>query len=447
MSRSIGLPMALPGFVDQLAKAIEACKAHGPGDAIVDRPVSSTIGHLRLMLQETGGEEVTLLVAGEGLSYKGRAPIPASRAVSAVTEFLRRWSAAGIRLLGDATADEVGALLRIANGPEGQHLEDLAALARMCDRAGCRRVGLVAAAQKPRPTGSARKRTVGVEGIRAVISKTFAGISDGQSIDLGRMRDCADAILAVLDMAVRGGQIGLDLSRGTAEDPLAVDHAIRVSGLTMIAARAMSAGPELVGRLGVAALLHDVGRILLPFDPNGFEGTRTGCASDERIEHTVYGAEYLLSHEHVDPLCVAVAFGHHTPIGMDGGPTTSHQHVPSRFTQLVRIADLFEERTAPGPTRGAQNPEDAYRSLLTDEPGLDAGLVRRFVEANGLHPIGALVGLGAGVTARVVRQTAKPDAPIVRVVDPGRTKARSGALVDLSRRLAVKAKFLEPVAS
>jgi hypothetical protein len=45
----------------------------------------------------------------------------------------------------------------------------------------------------------------------------------------------------------------------------------------------------------------------------------------------------------------------------------------------------------------------------------DSALLRRFIEVNGIYPVGSLVKLSTGEQARVVKQTPTPLSPVIRI--------------------------------
>lgn len=437
-ARASDLPLAAMGLVEQLAATFVACRLHGADHGSVRRPVAAILGNLTLLLQDCRTDRVALLVTDGGLTFRGRTPIPSTVPASRVLEVLRQWQAAGLGFMAGATEDELATLLHMLVQPPAG-VDDLTTLARAAAGTGCRRVGLIP------PAGSARRPTqpsVDFTRVFEEVSDALVGIAAGRPLEMPRFASCAGAILSGIDNAAQVEGTVLDLSRREVDDPLGAHHAVRVCALTMSTARRMTRDESQVERIGLAALLHDVGRTLLPIEQLRGHG---GSAPDveELPEHASLGAEVLMGHEGIDPLCVAVAFGHHRLPTGGGLPWTAHEHRTSRLTQLVRIADLFETMTARTDRREPLAPSEAYRALTAVDRGVDLGLLRRFVEANGIHPLGALVQLSSGEVARVVRQTRAPDQPIVRVLAAGRSGAPRGGLVDLSRTRGGSARFIK----
>jgi hypothetical protein len=110
------------------------------------------------------------------------------------------------------------------------------------------------------------------------------------------------------------------------------------------------------------------------------------------------------------------AFGHHRTRGEQAYPKTAHQHRLGTVSEMIKLCDVYEALTAARPYKEAMPPIRAYRIMIGMADAFDRRLLRRFIEVIGAYPSGQLVELGTGEQARVIRQTADPFAPTVRVI-------------------------------
>jgi len=133
--------------------------------------------------------------------------------------------------------------------------------------------------------------------------------------------------------------------------------------------------------------------------------------------HAEFGAEILLDHHDADPLAVASAFGHHRGRDGSGYPRTQHEHQVSLVTSIVKICDIYEALTAARPYKQPTSPIRAYRVMLAMGDRLDRTLLRRFIECNGVYPVGQLVELLDGRMAVVRTPTSDLLRPVVAIVD------------------------------
>jgi hypothetical protein len=153
-----------------------------------------------------------------------------------------------------------------------------------------------------------------------------------------------------------------------------------------------------------AALLHDVGHMLLPREIQGMPEPLL----DERgkavfRQHPFAGARALFALG-APPLWVAAALEHHRGVDGAGYPSLGTKDPPHELVRLVSLANFFDRRRTL--LRGQQDePEDAVRRAAALEGRyFDRKTLRRFCRALGVYPPGTTVQLTdeqAAVVARV----------------------------------------------
>jgi len=105
-------------------------------------------------------------------------------------------------------------------------------------------------------------------------------------------------------------------------------HVTNVCILTMSQAETLGFTGEHLHQIGVASLLHDVGKIFIP---------------DEIIEtHTVKGARYLMGIDGIPKLAVLSALEHHLKYDGSGYPSIKGGWRPNIASQLISVADVFD---------------------------------------------------------------------------------------------------------
>jgi HD-GYP domain-containing protein (c-di-GMP phosphodiesterase class II) len=119
-------------------------------------------------------------------------------------------------------------------------------------------------------------------------------------------------------------------------------HVTNVCILTMSLAEFVGFKGEHLHRIGVASLLHDIGKIFISDEILSKRGVLT---PDERktIEtHTVKGARYLMGIEGIPKLAVLAALEHHQKFDGNGYPSIKGGWTPNITSQLISIADVFD---------------------------------------------------------------------------------------------------------
>jgi putative nucleotidyltransferase with HDIG domain len=195
-------------------------------------------------------------------------------------------------------------------------------------------------------------------------------------------------------------------------------HMVNVSILMMGQARALGIDGPLLREFGLAALMHDIGKVRTPLEVLNKPDKLTDEEFVIMKRHVVDGAEILRGTPDVPALAPIVAFEHHLRIDGTGYPHGVNRPTLNLGTMLCGIADVYDAMRS---QRAYQQsyPTDRILQVLKRNDGaqFDQHLVRRFVQLLGIYPVGNFVRLNTGEVA-VVRQIHAPDPyrPQVRVI-------------------------------
>jgi HD-GYP domain-containing protein (c-di-GMP phosphodiesterase class II) len=448
-------PARVVDLVDELVVALTNRRIYHADHPRVASSVQSLASTLERLLAASGATQLEIGSA-EGTLFDGAEPLlGASLVARRITEPLDALSSGGLWFRRGATARDFVALCDVLGARPGafrSHVEANEALARD----GAAAVRLLS--ERTVDVGTERERS----GPAAPAPPALSSGTGARLLDLDLPLDLyADVVDGLQDLTVkvcRGESFGLEPPRGYVErileklredaksmfsvtryeqyDAFTFGHSIRVCVLALHFARTLTRDEDLLQRIGVAALLHDVGKAWVPFEILHAKGRLTPAERREMNKHTVYGGEMLLGVDDADPLSVAVAFGHHR--GEDGA---GYPRLPARTRQsdvlkIVKICDVYEALTSVRPYKPRMSPLRAYRIMMSMTGHFDGYLLRRFVETVGVFPVGSRVRLHTGETARVAAQTGQLDRPVVDVetVEGDRVRATEGEFrLDLSR--------------
>jgi putative nucleotidyltransferase with HDIG domain len=186
-------------------------------------------------------------------------------------------------------------------------------------------------------------------------------------------------------------------------------HMVNVSILTMGQARGLGMEGGALRQLGLAALLHDIGKVKTPAEILNKTEQLTDKEFDILRRHTVDGAEILRTTPDVPALAPVVAFEHHLRADGTGYPRGVSRPQLNVATMLCGISDVYDAMRSQRVYQQAF-PTDRILAVLQKNDGtqFDQNLVRRFVQLVGIYPAGNLVRLDTGETA-VVTKTYAPD--------------------------------------
>jgi HD-GYP domain-containing protein (c-di-GMP phosphodiesterase class II) len=133
--------------------------------------------------------------------------------------------------------------------------------------------------------------------------------------------------------------------------------------------------------IGVASLLHDVGKIFVPEEILNKPGALTPEERRTIETHTVKGARYLMGIEEIPKLAVLAALEHHQKYDGNGYPSIKGGWTPNITSQMISVADVFDAMRS---RRSYQEPipQSKIEGVLTKGSGTSFNpvLVDRFLK-------------------------------------------------------------------
>lgn len=217
-------------------------------------------------------------------------------------------------------------------------------------------------------------------------------------------------------------------------DPDTAHHSVNVATLALFMAHRLGFDRDFMATLGVAALMHDIGKTRIPHEILNKPGTLTRAERAAVEQHPIHGAEMLRNQARRSRLAMVVAFEHHANHDLSGYPRLTTKTRPHVLARLVQIADVFDAATSPRRTyRRPQAPEVAMKAILAGAGTVyDPVLARMFVEEMGAYPVGTVVELDGGALAAVRRPgRMSPTRPLVGIIDPRATPPAVVSMLDL----------------
>jgi HD-GYP domain-containing protein (c-di-GMP phosphodiesterase class II) len=223
------------------------------------------------------------------------------------------------------------------------------------------------------------------------------------------------------------------LSKATHE--YVVTHSLNVSILSALIGIYMGYDSEKLFLLVRAALLHNIGMTALPSDLIYQEEEMS--AKDRMLirTHPLHGYRMLKDDLKVEPAAANSALTHHEHWDGTGYPRGAKGTEIDEFSRVIGVADSFSAMIVDREYRKKFTSYDAMRQILSETGRkFDPLVVKAFVEAMSLYPIGTRVVLNNGCAGIVVesRDSAKLR-PVLKLLvnEEGINISKRNALVDL----------------
>ncbi|OPY62902.1 MAG: Cyclic di-GMP phosphodiesterase response regulator RpfG [Syntrophorhabdus sp. PtaU1.Bin002] len=125
-------------------------------------------------------------------------------------------------------------------------------------------------------------------------------------------------------------------------DEYTFTHSTNVCILNLAQSMALGIKDELLHDIGVAAMLHDTGKIFVPEEVLNKTGKLTDDEWEMIREHPQRGAEYLIDNSGIPPLAAVVAYEHHMQYDYSGYPKVSKDWRQNLCSQMTAVSDFFD---------------------------------------------------------------------------------------------------------
>lgn len=265
---------------------------------------------------------------------------------------------------------------------------------------------------------------------------------DQQKIDYLELRF---TLTNVIEWLLTSGQNLLSLLNIKRYDKSTYNHSLGVSILAMYFSSRLGFSHDDILDIGIAALLHDVGKLYI----SRAILNKKGRLEEEEFEavksHVILGTEILLAYtDSIGILPAVAAFEHHLRYDLKGYPKLFFPRNPHIASLIVAICDVYDSLSQ---RRSYKNdyPPDGIYSLMMKEKGehFAPELLDKFFKIMGVWPIGTVVSLNDGRIA-VVREENEDEIflPRVEVIVPREKRE----IIDLKEKKGVLSieKFLNP---
>lgn len=191
----------------------------------------------------------------------------------------------------------------------------------------------------------------------------------------------AEAVVRSLTVAMHADQqMMLPLLQLRRHDEYTTTHALNVSVLAMALAEFLHLGAQDVRTIGIASLLHDIGKVNIPQDVLNKPGKLTPAERALINTHPAHGARIILQTEKNLDLAAVVAYEHHVLLDGGGYPQMNFCRTCHYASRLAHVCDVFDALRTHRPYRAAW-PTQRVLAYITERAGteFDVDLAHAFV--------------------------------------------------------------------
>ncbi|HVN77243.1 MAG TPA: HD domain-containing phosphohydrolase [Thermoanaerobaculaceae bacterium] len=186
--------------------------------------------------------------------------------------------------------------------------------------------------------GGKKNKLASVRDRVTLIQECFADFAQGRDLAVGDLVRVARALWGGLAEETDPFRL---LAPWEGEQRWPAVHAHNVAGIAMWLGRAAGAPAAACQDLGLAGLVHDVGKLLLPADLIARELDQSGDDLELIFDHPRIAFETLMRNGQLPPVALVVAFEHHLNYNGTGYPRLTRPRRPHPAARLAAVADTF----------------------------------------------------------------------------------------------------------
>jgi len=231
------------------------------------------------------------------------------------------------------------------------------------------------------------------EGISYLYSNTeaedFADASKSIASELLKAIDDNDAL-------------AVDISMLKVSDEYTFKHSVDVATMAMIVAKKMGYSEEEVYDIGVAGLLHDLGKAKVPPEILNKPGKLTEEEFEIMKKHSIHSYNILKENKGIKDSVKLAVLQHHEKINGQGYPMGLEASQICKFAKILTVVDIYDALVTERPYKAAFTQRDAVEMLMAMTYELDMDALKGFLGSVILYPVNCIVQLSNGETARVV---------------------------------------------
>lgn len=255
------------------------------------------------------------------------------------------------------------------------------------------------------------------------IKKAFLSVSHKPSVTeiIDQKKDLSQTVEKLIDEIINNRHLMVNLIDLKVFDDYTFYHSVNVAVITLVLGVAMGMNRTELYRLGLAALLHDIGKIMIPREIMDKPGRLTPEEFEIMKGHSDEGYRYLRDVYDVPvQVYMAVKF-HHEQTSGEGYPMGLTGPDIPLFSKLISISDVFDALTSDRVYRKALSPSEAVEYVMGNSGQMfDQEIVRIFLKKVAPYPVGTAVLLSDQRVGIVVANAEGFGLrPIVQVVQQG----------------------------
>lgn len=236
---------------------------------------------------------------------------------------------------------------------------------------------------------------------RAAVSALFNEARMGRTVDA---EQCLPLVEDISGSVLRNPGALVSLARLKTKDDYSYMHSVATCALMVALGRQVGLDEAGCREAGLAGLMHDIGKAMMPLDVLNKPGKLTDAEFTVMRTHPEEGHRMVLGGQGVSEPILDVVLHHHERMDGTGYPHRLPGDQISRLARMGAICDVYDAITSNRPYKAGWDPAQSIARMASWKGHFDPALFAAFVQSLGIYPTGSLVRMASGKLAVVMEQ-------------------------------------------
>lgn len=224
--------------------------------------------------------------------------------------------------------------------------------------------------------------------------------------------------------------LAVDISVLKTSDEYTFKHSVDVATMSMIIAKNQGLPQKDIYHIGIAGLLHDMGKSKIPPEILNKPARLNHAEFEIMKQHSLLGYEILRDKKEFSGAISLAVLQHHEKMNGTGYPLGCQADKIIPYAKILSVADVYDALVTERPYKKSFSQRTAVEMIMSMTGELDITAMRSFLHSVILYPVDTTVQLSNGEKARVVKNSSES------VLRPTVVGLSSGIIYDLSNDLS-----------
>ncbi len=402
-------------LITRLARAVQITQMYGPQHNLAVESADSLLSWLTELLDQN--HEITIGIIGDEFAFEKQPLFEYSQRKKGFIEYLKAKGVNKISFRTGVDKQEITQLDKIL-AAKNRTLDKPETVQAMLVEAGIRHIAIgdigfidrsqdisTPKAKRPEESPEFKVRRDYKKSIQ-FLTKTFQELKSNQPLNVQNARQIVDGLIKNL-LTNKNLLLMLTSIKGVDENMFM--HGVNVAVFTLLQAEVLGLEDKYLIDMGMASLLHDIGKLGLPRDAiKSIESKQRKDMTTEDEKQLAFqdiaGAKILLESEGIPVLAAIAAFEHTMRFDMQGPPRKVFGKSLNLVSMMLAISDQYDIMRRDPAYYQEGGPEKAYDEMMSESgKRFHPDLLENFFTVIGVFPPGTLVELDTGEVAMVIQ--------------------------------------------